>query len=69
MAGVLVPYHRSLHTHTELVDILRSHSLSFENSRNAIAAWVAQPWLEDDGWSAKWEDICNAEVERWNGPR
>ncbi|KAG6874296.1 hypothetical protein C0995_001521 [Termitomyces sp. Mi166 len=23
------------------------------------------PWLQEDSWDAKWEDICAAEVERW----
>jgi len=69
MPGVLIPYHRSLNTHVELVETLRGHSVSFEDSRNAIAEWVAQPWLEEDGWSAKWDDICAVEVERWNGQR
>ncbi|KAF7779090.1 hypothetical protein Agabi119p4_3435 [Agaricus bisporus var. burnettii] len=26
---------------------------------------LSQPWLQEDGWEAKWEDICSAEVERW----
>ncbi|KAJ7445743.1 hypothetical protein B0H11DRAFT_1746419 [Mycena galericulata] len=64
--GVLIPYHRSLDTHLELVDILRSHSVSFENSRDALAKWAEQPWLEDGGWEAAWEDLCAVEVERWD---
>ncbi|KAF8213717.1 hypothetical protein K438DRAFT_1565385 [Mycena galopus ATCC 62051] len=63
---LLTPYHRSLHTHLELVDILRSHSVSFEDARDALAKWAEQPWLEDDGWEAVWEDLCFAEVERWD---
>ncbi|KAF8078125.1 hypothetical protein FPV67DRAFT_1557527 [Lyophyllum atratum] len=65
VSSVLVPYHRSLNFHTELVNTLRSHSISFEDSRTAISKWVQQPWLEDDGWDARWEDICAVEVERW----
>jgi len=66
---LLIPYHRSLDTHLELVDILRSHSVSFEDSRDALAKWAEQPWLEDDGWEAAWEDLCAAEVERWDTSR
>ena len=64
-AGILPPYHRSLAMHTQLVDKLRSNSVSFEESREAITKWVEQPWLEDLGWNAKWEDICAVEVDRW----
>lgn len=66
VSAILVPYHRSLNDHIELVNILRPHSVSFEISRDAVAKWVAQPWLEDYGWSAQWEDIFAAEVERWD---
>jgi hypothetical protein len=64
--GILIPYHRSLCTHTELVNTLRSHTVSFEASKEAIARWVTQSWLEEDGWEAKWEDLCSVEIERWN---
>jgi hypothetical protein len=64
--SIIIPYHRSLHTHTELVNILRSHNVSFEASKDAIARWMTQSWLEEDGWEAKWEDLCSVEVERWN---
>lgn len=66
VASILVPYHRSLMLHTDLVNTLRSHSVSFEDSRIAISKWVAQPWLEDSSWDAQWEDICSVEVERWD---
>ncbi|KAF8630381.1 hypothetical protein AX15_002940 [Amanita polypyramis BW_CC] len=62
---IIPPYHRSLVLHTQLVDKLRSNSVSFEDSREAIAKWVEQPWLEESGWDAKWEDVCTVEVERW----
>jgi hypothetical protein len=52
--------------HIDLVNTLRSHSVTFEVSREVMSKWVAQPWLEDSGWDAKWEDICEAEVERWD---
>ncbi|KAJ7349253.1 hypothetical protein DFH08DRAFT_864947 [Mycena albidolilacea] len=64
--SLLTPYHRSLDTHLALVDILRSHSVSFEDARDALAKWAEQPWLEDDGWESVWEDLCAAEVERWD---
>lgn len=66
---ILVAYHRSLGTHLDLVDILRPHSVSFEHSRDALAKWVEQACLDEVGWQAKWEDICAAEIERWDGPR
>ena len=66
---ILIPYHRSLNDHTELVNVLRRHSVSFEDSRDAIAKWAEQHWLEEEGWNAKWEDLCTVEVERWNGSK
>lgn len=62
---ILKPYHRSLALHIELVDKLRTHSIAFEKSREIINSWVEQPWLEGAGWEAVWEDICEAEIERW----
>ncbi|KAF8969893.1 hypothetical protein BDZ97DRAFT_1902299 [Flammula alnicola] len=64
---LIKPYHRSLALHVELVEKLRSHSITFEKSREVINMWVEQSWLEDAGWEAVWEDICEAEVERWGG--
>ncbi|KAG2149347.1 hypothetical protein DEU56DRAFT_729372 [Suillus clintonianus] len=66
LSELTTPYHRSLALHKELVDILRSHTVSFEDSRSAINQWVEQPFLRDDGWDAKWEDLCEAEVEKWD---
>ncbi|KAG1774299.1 hypothetical protein EV702DRAFT_1180866 [Suillus placidus] len=66
LSELTTPYHRSLALHKELVDALRSHTVSFEDSRNAINQWVEQPFLRDDGWDAKWEDLCEAEVEKWD---
>ncbi|KAL6309024.1 hypothetical protein BKA93DRAFT_724153 [Sparassis latifolia] len=63
---ILIPYHRSLEMHIELVDTLRSHDVTFEASRYAIAQWVAQPHLEEGSWDAQWEDLCAAEIDRWN---
>lgn len=65
VSSILIPYHRSLNLHIELVNSLRSHSISFQESRDMILKWAQQPWLQEDGWDAKWEDICVAEVERW----
>jgi hypothetical protein len=64
---ILVPYHRSLNMHIEIVDLLRSHSTPFDISREAVSKWPRQPWLEENGWDAKWEDLCAIEVERWDG--
>jgi hypothetical protein len=55
--------------HIELVDKLRSHSVSFEDSRQAILKWAEQPWLLDSGWDANLGDICPIEIERWGMPR
>ncbi|KAJ8093282.1 hypothetical protein PM082_020768 [Marasmius tenuissimus] len=66
---ILYPYHRSLNEHIALVNILRSHSIPFEDSRKAIAKWAEQAWLEDSSWDAQWEDLCAAEVDRWNSTR
>lgn len=64
---IVKSYHRSLTLHIELVDKLRSHSTTFEDSREIVNKWAEQPWLEGTGWEAAWEDICEAEVERWGG--
>lgn len=63
--AILPPYHRSLALHVELVDKLRSHSISFADSRDAINEWAQQPWLATSGWNTAWEDLCEVEVERW----
>ena len=55
---ILPPYHRSLYTHEELVNKLRKHTISFEDSREAISRWAEQASLEEDGWNARWEDLC-----------
>lgn len=52
--------------HEELVDSLRDHDLSFEDSRRILSNWVNQHHLVEDGWIAYWEDLCEVEVERWN---
>jgi hypothetical protein len=65
IAELLPPYNRSLNIHIELVDVLRSHSVTFEESRDAINKWVEQNELEDTSWKAVWEDICEVEVELW----
>ena len=69
MPNILIPYHRSLVMHEELVQVLRSHDTTFEASRQALAQWTAQPYLEDHSWEAQWEDLCAAEIDRWNGPK
>jgi hypothetical protein len=66
LSGLTTPYHRSLALHKELVDTLRSHTVSFEESRSAISQWVEQPYLRDEGWHEKWEDLCEVEVEKWD---
>ena len=51
--------------HSEIVETLRPHSVSFETSRQEINRWVAQPYLEETSWDAEWEDLCQVEVDRW----
>ncbi|KAF5391747.1 hypothetical protein D9757_001750 [Collybiopsis confluens] len=63
---ILIPYHRALERHTAIVNMLRSHSVSFEQSRHAISEWAEQSWLEECDWQAKWEDLCSVEVDRWD---
>lgn len=58
-------YHRSYHMHSEIIEVLRPHSVSFETSRQEINRWVAQPYLEETSWDAEWEDLCQVEVDRW----
>jgi hypothetical protein len=53
--------------HIKIVDVLRSHSVSFDASRDALSKWLAQPWLEENSWEAKWEDLCVVEVPHWDG--
>jgi hypothetical protein len=65
---LLPVYHRSLYQMRELVSDLRSHELTFENSRDILSKWVHQPYLEAGGWS-DWEDLCSVEVERWDATR
>jgi len=62
---LLIPYHRALHKHKELVEALRPHSTPFEKARTWISLWAAQEELKDDGWTDYWEDICKAEVRGW----
>lgn len=66
LPDILIPYHRSLHMHIEIVDTLRSHDVKFEVSREAINRWVTQPFLQEDGWEAFWEDLCEVEIDRFN---
>ncbi|KAI0646915.1 hypothetical protein C8Q79DRAFT_907980 [Trametes meyenii] len=66
---ILKPYRRSLETHSDLVEQLRPHDVTFEESRQIIAIWQAQPHLAQGGWDAVWEDICSVEVDCWSSPR
>ncbi len=65
-SDILWPYRRSLELHVELLDTLRTHEVSFETSRKAANTWVEQPFIEDDSWDAKWEALCEVEVDRWD---
>lgn len=72
LPSLLAFYHRSLHHHIHLVQILEDDNLPFERAREAIQQWAAQrgPGMEDldGGWdSGEWEEICRIEVGRWDG--
>ncbi|TFK25081.1 hypothetical protein FA15DRAFT_756169 [Coprinopsis marcescibilis] len=64
--AIIVPYHRSLHTYKQFVNRLHSHSIPFEEAKDIIEQWAQQPHLLEESWGDRWEDICAAEVERWN---
>ncbi|KAI9458040.1 hypothetical protein F5148DRAFT_337681 [Russula earlei] len=66
ISDILWPYRLSLELHVEILDTLRSHDVSFETSRKVANTWVEQPNLEDDSWDAKWEDLCEVEIDRWD---
>jgi len=66
MSEVLKPYHRCLTAQAALVEKLRSHVITFEESRTIIAQWCAQVSLEENDFVSEWEDICAVEVDRWN---
>ena len=66
---ILKPYRRSLEMHIELLEQLRPHDVTFDESRQIIAQWQAQPHLAQGGWDIIWEDICAVEVDRWTAPR
>ena len=55
--------------HIELLEQLRPHDVTFDESRQIIAQWQAQPHLAQGGWDIIWEDICAVEVDRWTAPR
>ena len=55
--------------HIDLVEQLRPHDVTFDQSRQIIALWQAQPHLAQGGWDVIWEDICSVEVDRWIAPR
>ena len=66
MPALLVPYHRSLNAQIFIADSLRSHSLPFEEARLLVTQWAAQAELTSNEWVATWEDLCAAEIEKWN---
>ena len=66
---ILKPYRRSLEMHIDLVEQLRPHDVTFDESRHIISMWQAQPHLAQGGWDAIWEDICTVEVDRWGAAR
>ncbi len=66
ISEILWPYRRSLEMHAEHLDTLRNHDVSFETSRKIANEWIEQPHLEEDSWDAKWEDLCEVEIDQWD---
>jgi len=62
---ILSCYQRELHELKDLVVRMRPHSTPFEQSRQMLAQWMAQPFSRIDSWT-EWEDLCAVEVERWD---
>jgi len=63
--ALLLPYSRTLQHQIEVADDLRSHALGFEESRKLVVTWTSQSYLEADDWTNEWEDLCEAEIDRW----
>ncbi|KAF8303078.1 hypothetical protein DL93DRAFT_462189 [Clavulina sp. PMI_390] len=62
----IIHYHaRSLARHTTLVKTLNNDSLPFDEAKAAIEEWAAQPDIKEGGWMARWEELCEVEVGRW----
>ncbi|KIY43652.1 hypothetical protein FISHEDRAFT_53091 [Fistulina hepatica ATCC 64428] len=66
---LLVTYHRSLTDQMRWTTELRSHNISFEESRQIIIQWSTQAELSEAGWDARWEDLCAVEIDRWEIPK
>ncbi|KLO14222.1 hypothetical protein SCHPADRAFT_996811 [Schizopora paradoxa] len=64
--ALLQPYGRSLQEQIEIAEDLRSHNLTFEESRKLVVSWTSQSYLEADDWTREWEELCAVEVDRWN---
>lgn len=63
---LLQPYGRSLQHQIDVAEDLRSHALSFEQSRKLVASWTTQSYLETDDWAFEWEELCEGEIDKWN---
>ncbi|VDC07117.1 unnamed protein product [Peniophora sp. CBMAI 1063] len=64
--GLLAPHRRSLDEHAGLVEEVRSHDTPFAAAKEAVLRWAAPGTLEDEGWDARWEDLCDVEVDKWD---
>ncbi|KAG8905967.1 hypothetical protein FRB99_007901 [Tulasnella sp. 403] len=64
LAVILPPYHRALAMCCEIAEQLRSHSITFEDSRAALRQWIAQPCLAEGPWDDL-EQLCEVEVDQW----
>ncbi|KZS99177.1 hypothetical protein SISNIDRAFT_14557 [Sistotremastrum niveocremeum HHB9708] len=62
LANLTRLYSRSLFSHEHDVETLRPHSVSFEDSRNAINDWTSQPHLGET--LLELEDLYGIEVDR-----
>ncbi|KZV64462.1 hypothetical protein PENSPDRAFT_757232 [Peniophora sp. CONT] len=66
ISSLLPPHRRSLEEHAALVEEVRSHDTPFAAAREAVLRWAAPGILEDESWDARWEDLCDVEVDKWD---
>jgi len=64
--ALLQPYGHALQYQIDVAEDLRGHALNFEESRKLVVSWASQAHLEADDWTIDWEELCEAEIDRWN---
>ena len=66
ISNILATHRRSLEEHAAIVEEVRSHDTPFAEAKEAVLRWAAPGVLEDEGWDARWEDLCDVEVDKWD---